>query len=293
MTIKAGEFPATERRLFVALGDRCYHVERPFFAHGGPGAISDVAVGANGNIHVLIRTDPLTDPPSPAVIDLDRAGNILARWGEDMILDAHMLGVAPDGQVYIVDRDAHEIVISRNGRRIGGLGTRHGPLQPFNHPTAVAFCPKGTIYVSDGYANHKIHRFAPDGQALGSWGEIGAGPGEFVNPHAVWVQPDGRVVVVDRENDRLQVFSPEGIFLEIWTGFAKPLDIWGDADGRLFVTDMVPSLTLLAADGARLGRCRPVLNAAHGISGDMWGTLYLAEPSPSRITRLTPLGDDI
>ena len=49
-----------------------------------------------------------------------------------------------------------------------------------------------------------------------------------MNPHAVWVQPDGRVVVVDRENDRLQVFTPEGEFIAIWCGYVKPLDIWGD-----------------------------------------------------------------
>ncbi len=112
---------------------------------------------------------------------------------------------------------------------LAGIGRRHRPLSPFNHPTAVAFAPDGTIYVSDGYANHKIHRFTPEGMLLGSWGELGDGPGQFMNPHAVWVMPDGRVVVVDRENDRLQVFGPEGQFLDIWTGFVKPLDIWGDA----------------------------------------------------------------
>jgi peptidylglycine monooxygenase len=43
----------------------------------------------------------------------------------------------------------------------------------------------------------------------------------------------------------------------------------------------------LSPSGERLGRCRPVLNGAHGISGDAFGNLYLAEPSPSRVTRLT------
>ena len=125
---------------------------------------------------------------------------------------------------------------------------------------------------------------------LTSWGELGDGPGQFMNPHAVWVLPEGRVIVVDRENNRLQVFSPEGAFLEIWTGFVKPLDLWGDEAGRVYVTDLVPTLTLLSPKGERLGRCRPVLNGAHGICGDKSGILYLAEPAPSRVTRLVPIG---
>ena len=126
---------------------------------------------------------------------------------------------------------------------------------------------------------------------LSAWGRPGHGPGEFHNPHAVWVLPDGRVVVADRENNRLQAFSPDGDLLAIWTGFRQPLDIWGDAEGRLYVTDLVPSLSLLSSDGELLGRCRPVLNGAHGISGDRSGRLYLAEGNPSRVTRLVPLPD--
>lgn len=279
-----------DRRLIVALGATRYRVERPFHAPEGPGGVSDVAVGPDGAVHVLVRTDPLCDPPTDAVIRLTPAGAVTARHGAATILDAHMLGVAPDGRLFVVDRDAHEVVILRDGRRTGGLGTRHEPLAPFNHPTDVAFAPDGTVYVSDGYANARIHRFDPEGRLMTSWGTHGDGPGAFVNPHAVWVQPDGRVIVADRENDRLQVFGPEGEHLAIWTGFVKPLDIWGDAAGRLYVTDFVPSLTLLSPEGARLGQCRPVLNAAHGISGDASGRIYLAEPSPSRVSRLVPVG---
>jgi peptidylglycine monooxygenase len=56
------------------------------------------------------------------------------------------------------------------------------------------------------------------------------------------------------------------------------------------VTDLVPSLSMLSPDGRMLGRCRPVLNGAHGVWGDADGNLFLAEPNPSRITRLAPVG---
>jgi peptidylglycine monooxygenase len=142
--------------------------------------------------------------------------------------------------------------------------------------------------VSDGYANSKVHRFK-NGSMVKSWGAPGSERGQFMNPHAVWVLSDGRVIVVDRENDRLQVFTADGELIDIWGNFKQPLDIWGDADGILFVTDLIPSLSMLSSDGKLLGRCRPVLNGAHGVWGDADGNLFLAEPNPSRITRLAPI----
>jgi hypothetical protein len=277
-------------QLVVALGAQRYRVERPFGAlPGGRGRVSDVAVDATGQIHVLLRFDPLIDPSEPRVVTLDAAGQPLSAWGGDFIADSHMLTAVGD-RLLIVDRDAHQVIICRiNGQQIGSIGERHQPHAPFNHPTDVAACPKGTLYVSDGYANARIHRFRPSGEPLASWGTLGDGPGQFMNPHAIWVLPDGRVVVVDRENDRLQVFSPDGAWIAIWAGFRRPLAIWGDAQGRLYVTDAVPSLSLLSPEGALLGRCRPVLNGAHGISGDETGRLFLAEGNPSRVTCLVPL----
>ncbi|MDQ0394427.1 6-bladed beta-propeller [Labrys monachus] len=274
----------------MALGPQTYRVERPF---GGlrpaQGSVTDVAVDAGGNVHVLVRRDGLVDGDDKAVFVFDPAGEPIGAWGDDLVMDAHMLAPGRDGILFVVDRDAHEVILCRDGRRVGGIGGRHRPNEPFNHPTDVAQAADGTLYVADGYANARIHRFAPDGALLQRWGSQGDGPGQFMTPHAVWVMRDGRVVVADRENNRLQVFSADGALLDIWHGFEKPMDIWGDDDDRLYVTDLVPSLTLLSPAGERLGRCRPVLNVAHGIWGGPDGSLYLAEPNPNRVTKLVPI----
>lgn len=281
----------SDHRLVVGLGDRRYRVERPWgdLPHDA-GRVSDVTVDSRGHVFVLLRYDPLVDAPGTPVVELDRDGVRVNAWGAELIADSHMLACSDDDRLHIVDRDAHEVIIcSAKGERLGGIGQRHRPLAPFNHPTDVAFAPSGDIYVSDGYANSKVHRFNNDGTAIGSWGALGRGRGEFMNPHAIWVLADGRVVVVDRENDRLQVFTAGGDLLHVWGGFKQPLDIWGDAGGNLFVTDLVPSLCMLSHDGKMLGRCRPVLNGAHGVWGDSDGNLFLAEGHPSRITRLAPM----
>jgi peptidylglycine monooxygenase len=275
--------------LTVALGDRRWRVERPW-GDLPEGLVTAVAVDSRGHVYVALRADPLLDAASPRIVVLDPDGRRIAAWGADLIAEPHLIAIDHLDRVLIVDRDAHQVVIAdHEGRRLGALGGRHHPGNPFNHPSDVAVAADGDIYVTDGYAGHHVHRFSADGRLLASWGELGDGPGQFLTPHAVWVMRDGRVVVVDRDNNRLQVFTAEGRHLATWTGYFKPMDIWGDADDRLYVSDQIPTLTCLVPDGTRLGRCRPVLNGAHGIWGDPGGRLYLAELAPSRLTRLTPL----
>jgi hypothetical protein len=277
--------------LVVALGAQRYRVERPWGdIPQGQGVISDVAADAVGRVYVQLRTDPSVDAPSPGIIVLAPTGERLAAWGE-AVQDGHMFNIHPDGRVFVVDRDAHEVVIfSPEGVRLGGLGTRHGPGQPFNAPCDIAFAPDGTMYVADGYANARIHRFAADGTPLGAWGRPGRRTGEFVTPHSVWVLADGRVVVADREDHRLQIFSATGDYLSQIGDLYRPMSVQAGPGGSLLVTDHVPRLSQFAPDGTLLGRCRPVLNGAHG----MWwepttGIIWQAEQNPNRLTRLVPI----
>lgn len=278
-------------QIVVGLGDKRYRIDRPFGSWPqNAGFVSDVVVVPDGRILVLLRSDPYVAPDDPRVIVLSSEGTYLGSWGGLEIADAHLMTPLPDGRICVVDRDMHEIIIfSAEGQRLGGIGTRGGPGAPFNHPTDVAIGPNGDFYVSDGYAGWHVHHFDADGTHLATWGAFGDAPGEFREPHSIWCLPDGRVVVVDRCNSRLQVFNAEGMFLDQWTGFRRPVGIWGNAAGDVFVTDEVPSLHLLSQDGTRLGRARPMLNGAHGIFGSSDGTLYLAEANPSRISRLTPV----
>ena len=277
--------------LRVALGDRHYRVERPFGQWpGNSGKVSDVTVGQDGRVFVMLRHDPLVDPDDPRVIILSPEGQYLGAFGATEIADSHLMTAHSDGRLFAADRDMHEIVIfSEDGKRVGGLGLRGMPHAPLHHPTDVAIHPSGDIYVTSGYAGWRAHRFSAAGELIHSWGEFGTGPGEFTEPHTLWCLRDGRVVVVDRCNHRLQVFDAEGTYLTQWGGFRRPVGIWGDAEDRLYITDEVPSLHCLAPDGTRLGRARPMLNGAHGIYGTPDGVIYLAEANPSRVSRLVPV----
>lgn len=277
--------------LHVALGPQRYRVERPWGdLPDGPGRISDVACDAAGRVHVLFRTDPYTERESPAVVVLSPEGQRLAAWGGAEVLDGHMLTVHPDGRVFVVDRDAHEVIIfSPGGQRLGGLGQRHRPGSPFNAPCDIAFAPDGGMYVADGYGHSEVHHFDAAGRHLASFGRPGRRGAEFSVPHAIWVLPDGRVAVADRENNRVQILTAAGAHLLDIGDLHKPMDVHGGPDGGFYVTDQTPRLSLYSAEGRLVGRCRPVLNGAHGMWRDpASGVLYQSEQNPNRLTRLVP-----
>ena len=114
-----------------------------------------------------------------------------------------------------------------------------------------------------------------DGRHLGSWGEPGDGPGMFTTPHGVWVDCRGRVVVADRENHRIQLFTADGRFLEERRDLYEPMDVFEDGDGFLYVTDHTPRMTVYDADGRLVTRVRTP-DISHGVWGDSNGNIYLA-----------------
>ena len=256
-----------------------------------PARVSMVAVDSRGFVHVLRRG------PVPVVV-FDADGAFQRSYGGGQIFDPHGITVDHQDRVLIVDRDAHQVLaFDTAGALLFTLCERHSPSweQPFNHPTKVAVAADGEIYVADGYANARVHRFDPHGRLLASFGAVGHGPGAFLCPHSVIVDQQNRVVVVDRENDRVQLFDRRGRWLETWDGLSRPMDLCQMGDGTILVTDHVPSLTAFSATGQRLGRARPSLNGSHGIALAPDGTIYLAETEPSAITKLAPLdhtGDD-
>ena len=73
-----------------------------------------------------------------------------------------------------------------------------------------------------------MHKYTPDGRLLYSWGEPGNKPGQFCLPHNICTDRDGYVYVADRENQRVQVFTPNGKLEDIWTDMGRPYGMYID-----------------------------------------------------------------
>jgi peptidylglycine monooxygenase len=273
--------------VFVALGTRRYRVDRNWaqlpsgVRHDG---VSHVAVDSEDRVYVFQRGDP------PVVV-FDATGVFVGGWGNGLIADAHGIFITHRDEVILVDRDGHRILaFDVAGHQLWSMGDSARPnLQaPFNHPADVAVDRQsGYLYVADGYANSVVHCFDAERRLIRSWGRPGSGPGEFTTPHGIWIDASARVLVCDRENDRLQIFDTEGRFLSEWRDLYHPMDLYIEPSGFVFVTDQIPRLTMYSPEGELVGRCKPVPVGGHGVWGDSRGNLYLAEVAPiDRVTKL-------
>jgi peptidylglycine monooxygenase len=274
---------------FVAFGNQRYKVIRPFASWPATltiGIFSKGTTDSKGNLYVCQRADP-------PVIVFDRNGKFLRSIGDGREMDSHGIWVTPDDRIFVVDRDAHQLVcFSPQGKTLFTIGDPDHPRfnAPFNHPTDVAVAATGDIYVADGYGNSVVHRFSPDGKLKKTWGSCGSGPGQFSTPHGINILPDGRLLVGDRENNRIQVFDADGQYLAEWRGFYKPMDIYVDAQSRIYVTDQRPRATALNDRGEIFGACKPALSMPHGITGDKDGNIFIIETRNIRdITKLEPI----
>lgn len=258
----------------VGTGDYRYEVTRNWaqLPEGWSfGTISAVAADSKDRVYVFTRGEH-------PVIVFDPDGNFLSSWGEGAILDAHGIFISPDDHVYLVDRDGHQVLkYTTEGQLVMTLGTRGQPSleAPFNHPAGAAVAPTGEIYVCDGYANSRVHKFSSDGKHMLSWGSPGSGPGQFYVPHGIWVDHSGRVYVADRENNRLQIFSSEGEFIAQWADLYRPTDIYMDKEQAVYVTDHIPRFSIFDTHGNLLSRGR-LEDAVHSIWGDSHSSFYVA-----------------
>ncbi len=250
------------------------------------GDVAGVATDSQDRVFVFNRSEH-------PVIVYERDGRFLGSWGEGVFTRPHGITIHAD-TVYCADDTDHTVrAFTLEGKLLWTLGTLNEPSDtgyspegrsnllsirrgagPFNRPTRLAVAPNGELYVSDGYGNARIHRFYADRQLIQSWGEPGAEPGQFHLPHSVWVHTDGRVFVCDRENDRVQIFSPSGELLTIWPNVTRPGDLWIDAAGHVFVGEMAWNMDETHLNGQPFTEARSAQMSVRDLEGNLltrWG----------------------
>ncbi len=275
---------------FVGLGPRRYRVERPWgklpseLSYAG---IADVTVMPSGKVAVLFRSDP-------AVLIFEPDGALAARWSMPEVVAGHYIRACASGRLFLSDFDGHRIfVLGEDGRCERILGERDRPRfgLPFNHPADAVEAADGEVFVADGYGNSCVHRFAKDGTWLATWGRPGRGALEFSTPHAIAVDRTGRLLVGDRENNRVQILDRAGRWLGEIGGLYKPMAVEPTPEGGILVTDQTPRLSLFSPDGELIGRCRTFGTVGHGLGLAPDGAIFVAEMGPDMLTRLSPLFD--
>ncbi|HWR17693.1 MAG TPA: peptidyl-alpha-hydroxyglycine alpha-amidating lyase family protein [Terriglobales bacterium] len=232
------------------------------------GHVFGVGTDSKGNVWVLDRcmeTSCVNSMQVPPILQFDSNGNFIKSIGTGLFVFPHSLYVDHEDNIWVADCGVKNGIgnqvfkLSPDGKvllTLGEKGVLGGRPENFVGPTDVVVAPNGDIIVADGHAaialgggefygntstsersRMRVMRFSKEGKLLRVFGKEGRGPGEFDMPHGVALDSKGRIFIADRGNNRVQIFDPDGNFLEEWKQFGKACGLYIDKDDHLYVVD--------------------------------------------------------
>ncbi len=286
-----------------------------------------------GNLTERTEGGADADPPigeccraAPPVLEFDPEGNLVNSWGgpsDDYVWPASNHGITVDhmDNIWIGGNgpnDTHVLKFSRDGQFLASFGEPEaGPADSnsrtrFNRVAKLAFDAEANeAYLADGYGGRRVAVLdASSGEFKRYWGAYGNEPDDTRTPpydpdapliqqfrtpvHCADPSRDGQVYVCDRPNNRLQVFTTDGTFVDevqlaprtlgdgsTWdVAFSRDAEqkYMYVADGKnmkVYVMDRL-NLEVLTSFGDG-GRQPGLFFAVHSIATDSQGNIYTTE----------------
>jgi len=290
------------------------------------GANPDVPPGASP-----FQYDSCAGSSWAPVHKLDANGNILKSFGAGLFVFPHKIYLDRDSNVWVVDMRAmnareklkypdarpagHTVVkFDSDGKilmTIGTPGVAGNPPDALTEPCSIVVAPNGDLFIAEGHSGQqpnavpdtvaRISHFTKDGKFIRSFGKLGSGPVEFKTPHDIAMDAEGRLLVADRGNHRIQILEQDGTFIAEWKQFGRPSGVYL-RDGLIYVADsesngVAPNPGWLR--GIRVGELKTgkVLyripdpqemkgtSAAEGVAVDAMGNVFGGEVGPRQLSK--------
>jgi DNA-binding beta-propeller fold protein YncE len=275
--------------------------------------ISGLAIDQHDRIYVFNRG------VKPVMV-FDPEGNLVLSGADQEINGKtinpswqHSGGVDWDGNVYVIERDAHRIVklspkLDKFLLQLGTTNEKGNDATHLNLPSGIAILHSGNMVVTDGYGNNRVILFDKNGKFIkqvakgeGGPADKGTGPGEWNLPHKVAVDAKENLYIIDREGHRLEVFDKDLNFIRELRNDWNPWDVNISRKGTEsfgWIADHKDERVLKfnLADGKILamwgkqGWGPGEFDWVHGIVQDSKGAVYAADTYGQRIQKFVPSG---
>jgi hypothetical protein len=295
------------------------------------GEVSGVAVDTPDRIIVAVWGDRSADGTeregsSNYLVVVDRDGHVVENWSQwdSTFNKPHQVYISPydpERHVWVVERgggrgvhmqvmkftnDGSELVMRLGEpdhpttREAARANPNPGPYT-YGEPAVLAFLPDGSFLLGDGYWNTRIVKYDAAGEYLMEWGEAGSGPGQFDLVHGLAVDDEHRVYVADRRNNRIQVFTEDGDFIEEWPAITDPVGVFVDERHAVWVISASLHRVLKYNRDGELQHAWGAYGGPGGLSGglfrphqldvDQEGNVYVASWSGGWLNKFVPKPD--
>jgi sugar lactone lactonase YvrE len=260
----------------------------------------------------------------------DQSGKEIRSFGGGMFVWPHGIHVDRDGNVWVTDarvaspaelnkfpgedkKGSVVVKFSPDGKVLMTLGTpgvRGNPPDALTDPNDVVTDPgNGDIYVAESHTDvrdpnlvGRISVFDRNGKFLRVIGKAGMGPAEFRTPHAVKFDSQGRLIVADRHNHRIQILTKDGKYVGEYREFSRVSGLAIDGNDTIYAADSesTPQRHPGWLKGIRIGSLKdgkvtifvpphkidsPDGAMGEGIAIDAAGNLYTAEATVRGVTK--------
>jgi sugar lactone lactonase YvrE len=255
------------------------------------GAAAAVAFDARGHLYVLTRG-------AQAFFEFDPNGKFVRAFGDKMFTRSHGLKIDRDGNLWATDVGSHVVVkLNPAGDVLLTLGTRGeagewneaAGSRKLNQPNDIAIAANGDVFVVQGHTpglqrgDARVLKFDKDGKFIASWGGKGKEAGKFDVAHGAAIDAKGLLWVMDRENQRIQVFNQDGTFVREMTFKGLPCSVAFGRDDVYMVNGFAGQVVRFDLAGKVLGAVGKPGTAlgefgeAHFIAISPKGDLYVAD----------------
>ena len=189
----------------------------------------------------------VADTGNRRLVVLDATGRLAAVWGAGALQSPGGLAALPGGGLAVADATAGRVrLLDGSGAVTGDLTGPGGPVV-FSAPADIAADAAGKWYVSEP-STHAVRFLDGVGRLVRTIGVAGSPGDDFAHlrqPTGLAIDGEGRLLVVDTGNDRVQVFRPDGTYATTiggrrgggTGGFVEPRGVALAPDGRVLVAD--------------------------------------------------------